>query len=206
MYCSKCGVGYAEGAAFCASCGQSVSMAPAPGAGVTVRPGGGVGVIAGASAAVQYAGFWERFLAYLIDGAIMGIGIVAVFAPLAMIAGLGAALSRIRPDRDMDAAGVLLLVGLLLGLVTASLLVTWLYHALMESSSWQATVGKRALGLIVTDLQGHPITFWRATGRHFAKLITNLIPLAIGYIIAAFTERRQAIHDMIASCLVLKNS
>lgn len=63
-----------------------------------------------------------------------------------------------------------------------------------------------ALGLIVTDMQGRRVTFARASGRFFAKIITNLIPLWIGYIMAGFTEKKQALHDMIASCLVLKKT
>ena len=77
----------------------------------------------------------------------------------------------------------------------------WLYYALFESSSWQATPGKSLLGLYVTDLQGRPITFARATIRHFAKIISSLTFL-VGYILAGFTEKKQALHDMIASCLV----
>jgi len=81
---------------------------------------------------------------------------------------------------------------------------TWLYHALLESSEWQGTLGKKVMGLEVTDLAGARVTFGRATGRHFAKFITSLIPLFIGYILAGFTEKRQAVHDMLASCLVLR--
>lgn len=73
----------------------------------------------------------------------------------------------------------------------------------MECSEWQATVGKKALGLVVTDMEGRRVSFWRATGRHFAKIVTNMIPLLIGYIMASFTDKRQALHDMIAGCLIL---
>jgi uncharacterized RDD family membrane protein YckC len=74
----------------------------------------------------------------------------------------------------------------------------------MEASARQGTLGKIALGLFVTDLEGRRITFARATGRFFAKIVTGLIPFFIGYIMAGFTEKRQALHDMIAGCLVLK--
>ncbi len=79
----------------------------------------------------------------------------------------------------------------------------WLYFAIMESSAWQATLGKKALGLYVTDYDGRKISFARATGRHFAKILSTLI-LFIGYMMAGFTARKQALHDMIAGCLVLK--
>jgi uncharacterized RDD family membrane protein YckC len=62
------------------------------------------------------------------------------------------------------------------------------------------------LGLVVTDMAGQRVSFGRATARHFAKIVTNLIPLAIGYIMAGFTEKKQALHDMIARCLVLRRS
>jgi uncharacterized RDD family membrane protein YckC len=74
----------------------------------------------------------------------------------------------------------------------------------MESSSRQATVGKIALGLRVTDLNGERITFLRATGRYFGKIISGMI-LYIGFIMAAFTEKRQALHDLMAECLVVSN-
>lgn len=83
------------------------------------------------------------------------------------------------------------------------LVVSWLYSALMESSRWQATLGKRACGLIVIDTDTNSLTFARATGRHFAKYISALT-LGIGYAMAAFTERRQALHDIIADTLVIR--
>ena len=85
----------------------------------------------------------------------------------------------------------------------ALLAAAWVYWALMESSRWQATIGKKLLGLRVTDLQGQRIGFGRASGRHWAKLISNLT-LLMGYAMAGFTEKKQALHDMIARCLVLK--
>ena len=78
----------------------------------------------------------------------------------------------------------------------------WVYEALMLSSDRQATLGKIALGIRVTGLQSQRLTFGRATGRHFAKYISALL-LGIGFIIAAFTERKQALHDMIAETLVV---
>jgi uncharacterized RDD family membrane protein YckC len=79
----------------------------------------------------------------------------------------------------------------------------WLYFALQESSVHQATLGKRALNIYVTDLYGRRLSFGQATGRYFAKIISTLI-LCIGYIMVAFTEKKQGLHDMIAGTMVLR--
>jgi uncharacterized RDD family membrane protein YckC len=78
----------------------------------------------------------------------------------------------------------------------------WLYCAIFESSSWQATPGKRLLRLYVTDLNDRPVTFARALFRNFARAISGLV--LIGYFLAGFTQKKQALHDILASCLVLR--
>ena len=217
MYCSKCGGVMADGAAFCSNCGQTfavaaaVARAPMMSSSVAAPLVGGMAAVpayAGYAAVprVEYAGFWLRFLAFLIDNAVMGIGFVLILIPLIFLTGLGGFISEIHPDEDMNDVGIFMLIGLLFLAATVSLLLTWLYHALMESSEWQATLGKRVLGLVVTDMAGRRVSFGRATGRHFAKIITNMVPAFIGYIMAGFTERKQALHDMIAGCLVLRRN
>lgn len=81
--------------------------------------------------------------------------------------------------------------------------IGWLYSALMESSRWQGTLGKRACGLVVVDEQSNSISFARATGRYFAKYI-SVLTMGVGFVMAAFTRRKQALHDIIAGTLVLK--
>ncbi|HEY6946347.1 MAG TPA: RDD family protein [Candidatus Acidoferrum sp.] len=198
MYCSKCGVQMADGAVFCSACGQAFPTA------ASARPAYSQTVAA--APRVEYGGFWLRFLAYLIDSAVMTLGVVLIFIPLFFLTGLGALLSQIHPEEELNDAGVLLIIGVFFLFATVALAVTWLYHALMESSEWQATVGKKALGLVVTDLAGRRVSFGRATGRHFAKIVTNLIPAFIGYIMAGFTAQKQALHDMIAGCLILRRN
>jgi uncharacterized RDD family membrane protein YckC len=78
----------------------------------------------------------------------------------------------------------------------------WLYEAAMMSSEWQATIGKRALDIKVTGSGGERISFARATARHFSKYLSALL-LGVGYIMAAFTTRKQALHDIIADTLVV---
>ena len=91
------------------------------------------------------------------------------------------------------------------GFVALSFVAQWLYFAVLESSSWQGTPGKKAFGMGVTDLDGNRISFGRATGRYFAKIISGII-LGIGFLMVAFTERKQGLHDMLAGTLVYKAS
>jgi uncharacterized RDD family membrane protein YckC len=148
---------------------------------------------------VQYAGFWLRFLAYLIDSLVLSVP--AVFFVFLMFAGMAGSLSQIeRRNEVVPVLGSILFFILFYVLLFAGI---WLYYAIMESSSWQATLGKKALNLQVTDLEGRRISFGRATGRFFGKIISGMI-LNIGYIMAGFTEKKQALHDMIAGCLVIR--
>lgn len=208
MFCSKCGAATSPDSAFCTSCGnpQTRGAIAAP-PGVAVPPNVGVAGYSAARGQFQYGDFWARLVAYVVDALIMGVAVIALFIPLAAITGAAAHLQVLQdaprhgqPTPAMVAA----IFSIVFTFVGAALLITWLYHAYCESSSWQATVGKRVMNLYVTDLNGQPISFLHATGRHFAKIITGLIPLFLGYIMAAFTERRQALHDMIAGTLVLR--
>lgn len=84
-----------------------------------------------------------------------------------------------------------------------AVLVGWLYYALLESSRWQATIGKRWMRLQVTDLNGQRVEFRRASLRYWGQYLSGALG-GIGFLIAAFTPRRQALHDMIAGCVVLQ--
>ena len=208
MYCSKCGAVMPDGAEFCSVCGQRFSVGTAPAPIITV-PAAGVpayaGVpVTGAAPRVEYAGFWLRLVAYVIDNFLVGAAVVLVLIPLIFLTGLGGLLSHINPEEELNDAGVFVILGFVFLALVASLVVTWLYHAMFESSEWQATPGKRMLGIVVTDSAGQRVSFGRATGRHFAKIITNMVPAFIGYIMAGFTERKQALHDMVAGCLILR--
>ena len=127
----------------------------------------------------DYAGFWKRVAAHIIDSIILlfaGFVYGSIFA----------------------AAGV---YGV--GPVYIFTYVSWwIYYAVMESSPTQGTLGKMALGIKVTDLKGSRISFGRASGRHFGKFISALI-LSIGFIMVAFTQKKQGLHDGMAGCLVV---
>lgn len=156
----------------------------------------------------NYAGFWLRLVAIIIDGIIIGVAQSFIFVPILAALGLGFASSVETMDiSDPDqAAGMMASVMALMGgYWILSLTIQILYSTLMESSKLQATVGKLALGLKVTDLQGNKLDFVKALVRNLCKIISNFT-LLIGYIMAGFTEKKQALHDMIASTLVLKKN
>jgi len=136
-----------------------------------------------------YGGFLERFAAAFIDGIITtGLGfVVGLFFGIVMVIG---------GQQDQS---ILEVVGNLIGMV-----IGWLYYAIMESSSKQATLGKMALGMKVTDLNGNRIGFGRATGRYFAKTLSFLL-LGIGFLMVLFTEKKQGLHDILAGCVIVKN-
>jgi uncharacterized RDD family membrane protein YckC len=145
----------------------------------------------GAYATVEYAGFLKRLGAVVLDWLILtAVAWVAGFG-LAVLFALGGGLET---DESVDNFSAFFSLVAFLG--------QWLYYAIMESSAWQATIGKRALGIIVTDDHGQRISFGRATGRYFAKILSAIV-LLIGYIMAAFTEKKQGLHDMIAGTLVV---
>jgi len=165
----------------------------------------GVGAITYATN-VTYAGFWLRLVAHLIDGFIIGAAALVLIVPWFFLMGGMALFSSLpremgeRPDPGQVGA----LLSVIFIFVGVARLGQWLYFAYLESGEKQGTWGKQMLGLYVTDLAGYRVSFARASGRFFAKFITSMIPLGVGYMMAGFTERKQALHDMIASCLVLR--
>ncbi len=170
---------------YCSKCGSTIASNTAfcPVCGAAVQPavalapaGAPVGTIAAPIAAGQTSPHW--------------------------IPPVTRTLNRDNPPDPAIIAAFASSIGLLIG---GSLILGWLYSGYFESSEWQGTVGKKVMNLVVTDLQGNRISFARASGRYFAKLISGLIPFGIGYILAGITEKKQALHDMIAGCLVLRS-
>ena len=154
---------------------------------------------------ITYAGFWWRFLAYIIDDLIIGFVNFIILIPVWAVMGISIfKLSELSSINDEIAFGAIAsLIGLISFSAMVSIVITWLYFALLESSSKRGTLGKMALGIKVTDLDGNRISFARATGRYFGKILSGMI-FMIGYIMAGLTEKKQALHDMLASCLVMK--
>jgi uncharacterized RDD family membrane protein YckC len=214
MFCTRCGAQLLEGNRFCQACGQEVGTAavaaslPEVPAGATLPPAVSPRPTSSATAhaPLPYAGFWERVAAYLIDGLILGIPFgILVLILIFLFGGFGAMMHRRNP---VDPGQAMALIAPMFSLFFLGMLVfvalQWLYFAGMESSERQASFGKSVMSLRVTNYDGQRISFGHATGRFFAKIVSGMIPFAIGYIMAAFTARKQALHDLIAGTLVLR--
>lgn len=183
LHCPSCGAVVTEGEETCGACGQRVRNGSAEWQKATRAP-------------VAYAGFWLRLAAYLIDSLLLGF----VLGNLLLRPLLG------RPG-GIPADNPWFLFTNTSPQVTALLLLflmgNWVYFAVSESSAWRATLGKKLLGLEVVDLAGKRISFARASGRFFAKILSSMTFL-IGFLMAGFTEKKQALHDLVAGCLVIR--
>ena len=205
MFCPRCGRPVAPEAAFCASCGAPLRV-PEP------APAGAAPWLAGESSeaaapawapaapppaawaptpepvlaapTVRYAGFWIRAVAYLIDAIVL----LPVTWTIDRILGV---------DTEAPFSAPFLAAACFQA-------IAWLaYCMLLESSDWQGTVGKLALGLRVTDTAGKRISIPRAAIRHLAKYL-SLILLLIGFLMIAVQERKRGLHDLIAGTLVVR--
>ncbi len=144
----------------------------------------------------NYAGFWRRFAAVMLDGLILWV----VNTTLQSVSGVGTRLQEAVLEDPTDYQAMIDIAG---PIWAVGVVIQMLYFAYFESSEKQATFGKQALGLIVTDTNGDRITFVKAVIRYFARWVSGFM-LAIGYLIQPFTEKKQALHDMIAGTLVFK--
>jgi uncharacterized RDD family membrane protein YckC len=136
----------------------------------------------------QHPGFLLRFAGYIIDTVVIQV----LLYPVGLILGIAMAGSGELEQETTIIVGTLLSMG-----------VGWLYYAAMESSTKQGTVGAIALGFFVTDLEGKRISFGKASGRYFGMILSFLI-LCIGFMMCAWTERRQCLHDILAGCLMYR--
>jgi uncharacterized RDD family membrane protein YckC len=212
MHCSKCGASVAQGAAFCGSCGQPIVGFNAGGSAAAPYAASATAGVAPSGARLDYAGFWLRFVAIIIDNLILGVpfGFIFFMFFASMIPTFMRTANANPQDPQVAMQMVMTFLPRIFLLIVIGVVASWLYWALMESSSWQATLGKKALGLYVTDLEGNRPTFARASGRFWAGKGIAMVPYAgllyrlVDCILAGFSERKQALHDMIASCLVLR--
>lgn len=147
-----------------------------------------------------YAGFWRRAVAFILDALIVSIPVSLVFGPMIAVETVSMGTTNPANFSPMQAG---LLGATVFSWQIVLLVAMWLYFALLESGKKQSTWGKRLLGIKVVDVNGGRISFARATGRFFAKTISYVI-FYIGFIMAAFTSRKRALHDMIVETYVVK--
>ena len=200
LTCEKCGTEIQEGASFCPKCEFPLSVAQIGPVYVpeTARPPETIPPApqyVGRIVRVGYAGFWIRAVAFFFDFLILVL-IFAIFITIdtpAFVASPFPTEFSLKQVPQFTGLGILVLY-----------LLMWVYFAAFEASAWQATPGKRILKIYVTDLNGHRLTIARAALRNIARMISGI--LLVGYILAGFTEKKQALHDIIASCLVMRRS
>ena len=147
---------------------------------------------------VVYAGFWRRTAALFIDSMLVGIAYYAIIIVGMLVVGIGS----LGALENMDSLGGGAIGGIIAVIYLAYPLVSALYYVGMESSATQATLGKMAVGIKVTDVEGRRLGRGQALGRWFSHLLCYLT-LYIGYIMAGLTERKRGLHDMVASTLVV---
>jgi uncharacterized RDD family membrane protein YckC len=206
IYCNKCGSPNAPMGVYCSRCGTPLNpaMASAPGSAAAPAVAAAMPYAPVVAAGARYGGFWIRVVAVIIDEIVVHVATT----PIAILFGLGGlgllgAHRGFSPEDfghlDLDMLRLYIIGGF--SLVLLRVAGRWLYEALMTSSSYQATLGKMIFGMKVTDLYGNRISFARATGRYFAKILSGMM-LGIGFLMVGFTERKQGLHDMIAETLV----
>lgn len=188
MQCPKCGADVRGGAESCPACGERITSPPENQA-TESRSG------AKPQLRIVYAGFWLRALALAFDYLVLALLLGPIFESILRKNHVEPALRDILQfyaSGSRQATALVLLLHL----------IFWLYFASFESSRWQATLGKKLFRIAVTDSRGQRISFARATGRYFASYLSQFF--LIGYLMVAFTQRKQGLHDMLSSCLVLR--
>ena len=154
----------------------------------------------------KYAGFWLRFVALIIDSFV--INIIQFFFIFPMLAFFGITFTTLNLSEIgmLSEEDIMVMLPAIISMVTSialfSFLIQLLYYALLESSKHQASLGKMMLGIIVTDTNGERLDFTKAMIRQLGKIISGVM-FCIGYIMAAFTEKKQALHDIIANTYVV---
>ncbi len=221
MTCSSCGANTAVGKAFCSSCGrpligftvggipaQNSAQAPAQNSAPNSLPA----ISPAATATQQYAGFWLRVAAAIIDLIILAIPLALAVSYLSVAMGSWRAFLGLHPGQTPNDIVAHFGRTYLFVILCFFIVIGWLYFALFESSSWQGTLGKKFIGLSVADLRGNRVTFGRASGRFFGGRFLAHAPfvgslyIAVDCICAGLTSRKQALHDMLAGCLVLRRN
>ncbi|HAX90752.1 MAG TPA: hypothetical protein DCY07_00890 [Rhodospirillaceae bacterium] len=144
---------------------------------------------------VRYGSFTARLLALIIDRLLISATLLVIFIPLGIVASIGGLF--VMPQLSIVQGTVAPSLWLL------SIVLDWLYFAVMESGERGATFGKRFMSVKVLNDRGERLTFARASLRYFSKILSAL-PFMLGFVMAIFTQKKQALHDFIAETVVVK--
>ncbi len=181
IYCNRCGLASETDAQFCQGCGTSLQ--PAATLGLPVSKD-----------SPHYAGFWIRVVASLIDFCLL----LAVIFPVRML--LGSAVLLVGVQSEFPTHQTMIIRRVIR--IAVGFAIAWAYKAGLESSMYQATLGKMAARLKVTDQEGQRISLARATTRYFSKYLSTAA-LGLGYVMVGLDEQKQGLHDRIAGTLVM---
>jgi uncharacterized RDD family membrane protein YckC len=217
MTCTACGAKTPQGKPFCSACGRplvgfSVARVAAQSPARDFSPATSPADTSAAHSSEQYAGFWLRALAAIIDLIILAIPLAMAVSYLSVAMGSWRAFLSLHPGQSPEEIVAAFGRTYLFTILCFFIVTGWLYFALFESSAWQGTLGKKFIGLRVADLRGNRITFGRASGRFFGGRCLAHVPfigslyIAIDCICAGLTSRKQALHDMFSGCLVLRKN
>ena len=193
--CSSCGSARLPYGRYCLFCGDVLSE-PATKVVVSSQAANPLDKSANSSLAeVEYAGFWRRTWAGTIDVALEAIGALLVTVAIDFVLARVGRMLGFEPWISKVATGMAYILVLAVG--------AWLYCAFSESSSRRATIGKRIMGLQVTTADGGKVSFGQATVRHFMKFL-SLFSAGVGFMMAGWTKRHQALHDIPCDCIVIR--
>jgi len=162
---------------FCAKCGSWIHTLPGS---------------APYSRTFRYVGFWARFGAWFIDVVILNLGGLVWGSILGLIVGVLMA-GQPKDEIMMTARALAIILGLL---------IAWLYFSLMESSKYQATLGKQVIGAIVVSTDGGRLSFGQAAGRWFGKIVSGFA-FGLGFIWIGISKTKQGFHDTLAHTYVI---
>ncbi len=194
--CTSCGNPVLPDGKLCLFCGDVLTESPEKASTIADPSNPKPESEAATPEAPEYAGFWLRVWAGTVDVCIEVIGALLLSALVYY-----AMRWFIDPSYGLTDATAKYVSGIAaVGFLTIG---AWLYCAFTESSNWRATIGKRAVGLQVVTASGDKLSFGQATVRHFMKFL-SLFTAAVGFMMAGWTKRRQALHDMPSDCVVIR--
>jgi len=192
--CSNCGNPLLPDGKFCLFCGDvldEASQAKHPFDSQSAQ----VLAIVPSPPPMEYAGFWRRVWAGTLDIAIEAVAALLITAIVDLVFKIASPEFGLSPITARYFTGIVFIFVLTIG--------GWLYSAFCESGPWRATIGKRTIGLEVVTSAGDKLTFGQATVRHFMKFL-SLFTASIGFMMAGWTKRRQALHDIPSDCVVVR--